>query len=153
LQTFPTFQTVPTFQTFPTLDPPDRPDPPDLLGEFRSFCSKVRTVAEQDTTARAQRLEAVDRLLPALFEGLAVREVFARIPEIAKNVLPHDAVGLPLVTEDREHIVPYASIGLSHAVKFDILRIPDYVRTLFTDPWDFELFRNLETEPHPRAGP
>jgi len=127
--------------------------PPDLLREFRPFCSKVRIVAEADSTARAQRLEAVDRLLPALFEALDVREVFARISEIAKEVLPHDAVGLPLVTEDREHIVPYASIGLSHAVKFDILRIPDYVRTLFTDPWDFELFRNLETEPHPRAGP
>jgi GAF domain-containing protein len=102
---------------------------------------------------RARRLEAIDGLLPALFQALDVREVFARLSEIANEVLPHDAVGLPLVTDDREHIVPYASIGLSHAVKFDRLEIPDYVRTLFTDPWDFEVFRNLETDPHPRAGP
>jgi GAF domain-containing protein len=109
-------------------------------------------VAHEDET-RARRLEAVDRMLPALFEALDVRDVFTRLSEIAQDVLPHDAVGLPLVTEDRDHIVPYASIGLSHAVTFDVLRIPDYVRTLFTDPWDFEVFRNLETDTHPHAGP
>jgi two-component system response regulator FlrC len=110
-------------------------------------------VLQDGEIRRAHRLEALDGLLPALFEALDVREVFARISEIAKAVLPHDAVGLPLVTEDREHIVPYASIGLTHAVTFDVLRIPDYVRIRFTEPWDFELFRDLETENSPLAGP
>jgi hypothetical protein len=94
-------------------------------------------VTQDEAVKRARRLDAMDGLLPALFEALDVREVFARISAIAKEALPHDAVGLPLVTEDREHIVPYASIGLGHAVTFDIMRIPDYVRTRFSEAGDY----------------
>src|SRR5262245_3382140 len=101
----------------------------------------------------ARRLEAIDARLPALFEALDVREVFTRVSEIAKDVLPHDAVGLPLLTDDREHVVPYATLGLGNRAQPDLQPIPESMRYLLTEPWELDIFQDTETVRDGRAGP
>src|SRR5512147_1134579 len=51
--------------------------------------------------ARLRRLAIVDELLTTLVGALDVREVFARVSEVAGRVLTHDAIALPVITEDR----------------------------------------------------
>ena len=48
---------------------------------------------------RLRRLAVVEELLPALTGVLDVREVFTRVSDITRRVLPHDAIGLPQVTD------------------------------------------------------
>ncbi len=94
---------------------------------------------------RLRRLDAVSALLPELIRALDVREVFDRVSAIAKQVLPHDAMGLPIVTEDREHVIPFAKVGLPGMPS--LIPIPDNVRYLFNEPWEFEIFRDVQAEP------
>jgi PAS domain S-box-containing protein len=77
---------------------------------------------QEDTTKR--RLEALDELLAALSGVLDIREVFERVSAIAKKVIPHDALSLPLLTDDKNHIVVYAITG--DAKRFpETLPLPD----------------------------
>jgi hypothetical protein len=65
--------------------------------------------SEQPDVEVLRRLRSLDELLPALSGALDVRDVFARISEIAQKVLPHDMLALPLASEDRQTVVVYAS--------------------------------------------
>jgi transcriptional regulator with GAF, ATPase, and Fis domain len=60
---------------------------------------------------RLRRLEALEELLPTLAGVLDVRDVFGRVSEIAQRVLPHDALGLIRLSDDRRYIMPYALTG------------------------------------------
>jgi hypothetical protein len=42
-----------------------------------------------------------------LSASLDVRDVFARVSEIVSRVLPHDAISLPVFTEDGEQVIPF----------------------------------------------
>jgi hypothetical protein len=64
--------------------------------------------SEQPDVEVLRRLRSLDELLPALSGALDVRDVFARISEIAQKVLPHDMLALPLASEDRQTVVVYA---------------------------------------------
>jgi hypothetical protein len=61
---------------------------------------------------RSKNLLMLDQLLPTLTNVLDVRQVFARVSEIAKQVIPHDAIGLPLVSDDRQHLAAFATAGV-----------------------------------------
>jgi two-component system NtrC family response regulator len=94
---------------------------------------------------RAANLEMLDGLLGALTGVLDVREVFQRVSEIASKVLPHDAMGLPILTDDREHFIPLATIGLpSQMVPPGIQPLPDDQKYLLNNPWDFEIVDDLK---------
>ncbi len=93
----------------------------------------TRMRAELD---RLRRLEALDALLPALSSVLDVREVFPRVSEILQPVLPHDALGLGLVSPDRQHIRLFAH-NLP-ALPFEVpdeIPIPD--PSMVHRDWDF----------------
>jgi len=53
----------------------------------------------------------VQALAPALAKALDVRDVFDRISEIARPVIPHDLLALGLLTEDRTAVRVYAVSG------------------------------------------
>jgi transcriptional regulator with GAF, ATPase, and Fis domain len=96
---------------------------------------------------RAANLEALDGLLGALTGVLDIREVFARVSEIASKVLPHDAMGLPLVTDDREHVIPLATVGMITGVLPPIMPLPDNQRYLLTEPWDAHIIEDIQVAP------
>lgn len=58
-----------------------------------------------------RRLENLDELLPTLAGVLDIREVFERVSAIARRVLPHDMLALPLLMENRQEVQVYAITG------------------------------------------
>lgn len=101
--------------------------------------------------ARLRRLAVVDDLLTTLVGTVDVREVFAQVSAVTSRVLPHDAISLPLVTEDREHVLQFATAGVETDAIPAKHAIPGSERRLFTDSWEFEIVDDMLTEPerHP----
>jgi len=92
---------------------------------------------------RLLRFEALDELLPTLATVLDVRTVFFRISEIAKRVVPHDALGLLRFTDDLEYGIPYAVTGGGLIELPERIKLPDkeYVKTIRT----FDIIDDLQT--------
>ena len=97
--------------------------------------------------ARLRRLAVIDGLLTTMTDVLDVREVFTRVSEIAGRVLSHDAMTVLVLTDDREHVVPYAIAGVAPIETPPVHRIPDDARHLVSDPWDFEILDDLQADP------
>jgi hypothetical protein len=97
---------------------------------------------------RLRRLEALDELLSTLTGVLDVRDVFVRISEIAQRVLPHDFMTLPLVCEDREHVVIYASGGAVVPEVPPRIRIPD--PAVLVRQWDHRIIPDILEDPYER---
>jgi transcriptional regulator with GAF, ATPase, and Fis domain len=101
--------------------------------------------SSDDELARLRRLAVVEELLMPLAGVLDVRDVFARVSDIAGRVLPHDAISLPVITEDETRVIAFATTATgtypaTHAV-------PDVLRRLMTEPWEFEIFDDLQATP------
>ena len=94
---------------------------------------------------RAANLEMLDGLLKTLIGVLDIREVFARVSEIAQKVLPHDALSIAEMLPDGEHIRIHASHGLGDLPYPYDLRVP--TRRLMTDYWEYELIEDLQARP------
>ncbi len=97
--------------------------------------------------ARLRRLETVEELLATLTGVLDVRDVFTRVSEIAREVIPHDVIGLPVVTEDREHAVAFAIAGMPVTAYPPPHVISDAARPLLVQPWEFEIWDDLQQHP------
>jgi GAF domain-containing protein len=98
--------------------------------------------------ARLRRLAIVDDLLTTLVGVVDVREMFAQVSEVAGRVLKHDAIALPVITEDRQHVIPFATAAGPAAVAYPSSRpIPEAARYLFTVPWEFEIVDDLQADP------
>ena len=100
-----------------------------------------------DELARLRRLAIVDELLTTLVGVLDVREVFTRVSEVVGRVLEHDAIALPVITEDRQHAIPFATAGPAAVAYPKPHAIPDSARYLLTEPWEFEIIDDLQANP------
>jgi transcriptional regulator with GAF, ATPase, and Fis domain len=105
------------------------------------------TESTDDELARLRRLAIVDELLTTLVGVLDVRAVFAHVSEVAGRVLTHDAIALPVITEDRQHVIPFATAGPAAVAYPSMHPIPDAARYLLTDPWEFEIVDDLQSDP------
>ncbi len=94
---------------------------------------------------RLRRLDALDELLPTLAEVLDVRDVFARIGEIAKRVIPHDFLGLVLVAEDRHALVPHAITGTGLVEAGTRIELPEAIRQYLAAVDKFDIVDDLQT--------
>jgi transcriptional regulator with GAF, ATPase, and Fis domain len=108
-------------------------------------------LAEQSLRAaaleeRAANLQMLDSLLSAISGALDIREVFTRISEIASRVLPHDAMSLPIFTDDRQHVIPYATT-FPDGVLPQIIPLPESQRRLVTEHWDSHIADDIHTHP------
>ena len=101
-----------------------------------------------DELARLRRLAIVDELLTTLVGVLDVREVFTRVSEVVGRVLEHDAIALPVITEDLQHAIPFATAGPAAVPYPSRHPIPDSARYLLTDPWEFEIVDDLQSDPN-----
>jgi transcriptional regulator with GAF, ATPase, and Fis domain len=102
---------------------------------------------------RTANLEMLDGLLGALTGVLDITEVFSRVSEIASKVLPHDAMGLPLLTDDRQHVITLATAGMQAGAVPRIQPLPDNVRHLLTEAWDSQIFDDLQAIEEGRRSP
>ncbi len=94
----------------------------------------------------------LDQLLPTLTDVLDVRQVFARVSEIAKQVIPHDAIGLPLVSDDRQHLVAFATAGVPEGAFPPLQPVPDTIRHLLEQPWEYKVWDDVTTVSVPVFG-
>jgi transcriptional regulator with GAF, ATPase, and Fis domain len=102
--------------------------------------------------ARAGNLKMLDSLLNAITGVIDIREVFSRISEIASRVLPHDAMGLPIFTDDREHVIPYATTFPDGTLP-PIQPLPESQKFLLTQPWEFHIADDIQLHPDGRHSP
>jgi len=104
---------------------------------------------------RLRRLVTVEELLTTLVGTLDIRDVSARLSEVIRRVLDHDAISLPVVTEDRAHVVQFATAGPASRDPAATFPIPEAARRLFTEQWDFEIVDTTPADPdhHPLIAP
>lgn len=102
--------------------------------------------SSHDGDSLAASLEMIEQLQRTLIGVLDIRGVFERVSEIARKVLDHDAMGLPILTEDREHIMPMATAGLPAGTLPPLQPIDPVMRWLMTEPWDWHILEDLQTQ-------
>ena len=95
--------------------------------------------------ARLRRLAVVDELLTTLVDVRDMREVLTRVSDIAGRVLAHDTITLLVLTDDREHVVSYASVSVASAETPQ--RVPDGLRHPLSERWEFEILDDLQADP------
>jgi transcriptional regulator with GAF, ATPase, and Fis domain len=103
------------------------------------------TLHQAEPAARAlvrlQRLEELHAGLPALLRVLDVREVFARVSELTKDVLAHDLLTLGLFDGGKVTVYAHTSPeGMPQAVR------GEYPRALL-DPWLYNILDDLAGHP------
>ncbi len=109
---------------------------------------------EEAEVERLRRLAAADEILPTLTGVLDIRAVFGRLSAIAQRVLPHDALGLPVISDDRQAVIPYALTGaLADGDVPTRVPIPPELHQLLAQDWDFRIFDDIQTEPSFRHTP
>jgi transcriptional regulator with GAF, ATPase, and Fis domain len=105
--------------------------------------------ARRNVELRAQtaNLELLDELLAAMTDTAEPSELFDRISAVAKKVIPHDAMALPVLLPDGIHARRYASSGVDAASITEVIPIPP---AFIRDPdWEYELIEDAASRPEP----
>jgi len=97
-----------------------------------------------DEKARRRKYESLQALAPALAKALDVRDVFERISEIVRPVVPHDRMALGLLTEDRAAIRVYAVSGGDFPEMKEPIRLTPAEQT--RENWTTEIIRDVSAE-------
>ena len=80
----------------------------DSIEPFLQVADADRLRRELDSEREARRCqEALWALMPLVATTLDIREIFQRVSAIAKEVIPHDALGIQLMQPERGTIVAY----------------------------------------------
>ena len=106
---------------------------------------------DSSDSGQLRRLMALDALLPTLSGVLDVREVFVRISEITKQVLPHDIIGITLLEPDGIHATVHAMVAsiqpqVPRRIVFDA---PEMI----VKPWDHVIVDDTHDDPVERERP
>src|SRR5512138_985726 len=96
---------------------------------------------------RLRRLAVVDELLTTLAGVLDAGQVFAKVADVAGRVLKYDAIALRIITEDRHHVIPFTTAGSAPIAYPGSQSISDDERRLLTDPREFEIVDDLQSDP------
>jgi transcriptional regulator with GAF, ATPase, and Fis domain len=100
----------------------------------------------EELRARTTNLELLDDLLATLIDSGELPDVFERLSAIARKVLPHDALFLPVVLPDGKHARRYASAGVNTVGLPELIEVPDFSR----DPaWEYDLIDDTAGRPEP----
>ena len=92
---------------------------------------------------RLRTLSTVDHLVTTLADVLDVRQIFGRIAEIAREVLPHDGMLIGQVVDEGRRVRMYATHGLGAAT----IEVPNLSPQLMTEPWEFLLIDDIAERP------
>jgi transcriptional regulator with GAF, ATPase, and Fis domain len=105
-------------------------------------------------TDRLRRLDALAELLPMLGSSLDIREIFGRLSAVTTQVLPHDAMAVVLIADDREHVHLHAVSADVDFARPDVLPVPAHERDrLLNEPWDFIILDDVQGDPRWRDLP
>jgi transcriptional regulator with GAF, ATPase, and Fis domain len=82
----------------------------------------------EELRAKAERNDLLEELLATLTDTGELSEVFGRISTLARKVLPHDALLLPVFLPDGVHARRYVSSGVDPSALPDVIEIPEFMR-------------------------
>jgi transcriptional regulator with GAF, ATPase, and Fis domain len=102
-----------------------------------------------DEKERRRKYEALQALAPALAKALDVRDVFDRISEITRPVIPHDILALGLLTEDRTavNVAAVSGGGFPH-IREPIRLSPEEIAR---QDWSSEIVHDVLAEVDPAS--
>ena len=108
-----------------------------------------RRLAEQarhheELRVKAERNDLLDELLATLTDSGELSEVFDRISVIARKVLPHDALFLPVFLPDGLHARRYVSAGVDPKSLPDVIEVPEFLRG---SDWEFHIGDDISINP------
>jgi transcriptional regulator with GAF, ATPase, and Fis domain len=108
-----------------------------------------RRLAEQarhheELRAKAERIDLLDELLAALTDSGELSEIFDRISIIARKVLPHDAMFLPVFLADGLHARRYVSAGVDPKSVPEVIKVPEFLRG---SDWEYHIGNDLSVNP------
>jgi transcriptional regulator with GAF, ATPase, and Fis domain len=99
---------------------------------------------------RTRVLRQLEDLLPAIGAALDIREVFDRVFEIARDVMPHDAMSIGRLSDDGTRGSVYATSGLLPRTEFSVPAPDPSVLERAREP---EIVEQMETHPLFAGGP
>ena len=100
-----------------------------------------------DEPALLARLEALAPLLATIRAALDIREVFARVSEITRRVLPHDAMGLALIDEGATHGRIYAVSSDVDFERPELVELSESERRFLSQPGAYEVAEDITADP------
>jgi PAS domain S-box-containing protein len=104
----------------------------------------------EELQARTARLELLDAMLAALTDAGDLAKVVDRVSDIAQNVLPHDAMVVPVLLPDAAHVRFHVTKTPDGAKFPDVVEVPAYLRN---SDWDHDLVDDLQSDPRQRDLP
>jgi transcriptional regulator with GAF, ATPase, and Fis domain len=116
-----------------------------LAGTIATLIDRADAERRDNELSMLRRLEAVDRLLPAFFRVLDVREIFDRLSDITKDVLRHDFASMGLFTEDLSEVELYVQTAEGPFIKQT--RGPMVFPHAQTSAWVSRVIDDLSTHP------
>ena len=102
--------------------------------------------AAEELRARTTNLELLDELLATVTDSGELPEVFERISAIARKVMPHDGLGLPVLLPDGRHVRRYASSGLKIVETLESIEVPE---AFLRPDWEYDLIDDVTVHPEP----
>jgi transcriptional regulator with GAF, ATPase, and Fis domain len=117
-----------------------------LAISHRLLADQIRDNEELRT--KNERNELLDALLASLTDSGELAEVFERISAIARKVLPHDALFLPVYLPDGLHARRYTSTGVDPKAIPHVVEVPEHMRG---SDWDYHIAEDLSAEGHEGA--
>jgi transcriptional regulator with GAF, ATPase, and Fis domain len=115
-----------------------------LAGTIATLIDRADTERRDNELSMLRRLEAVDRLLPAFFRVLDVREIFDRLSDITRDVLRHDFASMGIFSEDLGQIELYVQTAEG---PFKRARGPMIFPHAQTSTWVYRVIDDLSTHP------
>jgi transcriptional regulator with GAF, ATPase, and Fis domain len=99
----------------------------------------------EELRSREANLELLDHLLATLTDVGEVGEMFDRISSVARKVLPHDTIVLPLRLPDGRHAKVHARGGAEADLFPDVVELPNTI--LAREDWEYDLVNDLQVQP------
>src|SRR6185369_17587669 len=93
---------------------------------------------------RGANLEMLEQLLDTMAGVLDIREVFDRVSQIARKVLQHDAMSVPIILDDPPRLRVHALSGFEGLPSAFEAPMPE--PRLLTEPWD-HILMNFGDDP------
>jgi len=106
---------------------------------------------DESRARRLERLEALADVLPLIAVALDLRDVFDRLSDVARRVLPHDASVVGIHSDDQTEVRLHALSGTNALGQLPVV-VPNPYPPSLTASWEFAIHRSLTTHPIERTG-
>src|SRR6267143_1192424 len=126
------------------------------VGAFERFAPRLAAAARQPESldvrlARLARIDEVEQILPVIAGALDVRDVFHRLSDVARSVMPHDGATVQLLEGDRLHTRLHALDGIGRE------HVPEIFSTnyapIFNEHFQYSIHDDLLASPNERERP